>query len=315
MIIIGVDIGGGTIKGGAINDKGVVLDTFVIPMDKTVVPEVIFSALADAINEFIATHKYDEPITGVGLGIPGIIDRYNGIIASSPNMPTWLNFRITEFMEERIPLPIRIVNDASAAALGEARFGSGKDFNYLYMITLGTGFGGGIVFEGRLIDGNLGMGAQIGHTVIELNGRDCTCGRRGCLEAYASATALIKQTKIMMEKHPESLLHEVAKENGKIDAKVAFLAAKRGDFCGNQLVEEYVMYLSEGILNICNSMRPDVIVLSGGVANEKDYLIDKINAYVQKRTYGYKNAPAVTIKMAELGYDSGKIGAACLFFD
>ena len=315
MIVIGVDIGGGSIKGGAINDKGKVLDTFSVPMNRNAEPEITFTQLADTINEFIKTHHYDEPISGVGLGVPGLIDKDTGLVASSPNMPKWLNFNIIECLKKRIILPIRIVNDASAAALGEARFGSGKRYRYLIMLTLGTGVGGGIVYNGKLIDGNLGMGAQLGHTTIVFNGRKCSCGRRGCLEAYASASALSKSTFFTIQKHPDSLLAKYAKEMGKTNAQTAFLAAKQGDFEGNRLVDEYVMYLSEGILNICNALRPDVIVLSGGVANEGEYLISKIKNYVQERNYGYTNAPEVDIKQAELGYDSGKIGAATLFFD
>lgn len=315
MIVIGVDIGGGSMKGGAINDQGVVLDEFSIPMDRFADPEVSFGFLADTIIEFIASHQYDEPIAGVGLGVPGLINKDTGIVASSPNMPKWLEFNIKKFMEDRLHLPVRLVNDASAAALGEAKFGSGREFNYLVMFTLGTGVGGGVVFEGKLIDGNEGEGAQLGHSVIVYNGRRCGCGRKGCLEAYASATALSKQTKLAIKKHPESMLKSIADELGTVNARVAFMAAKKGDKEGLRLVEEYVMYLSEGILNYCNVFRPDVIVLSGGVANEGEYLISKIRNYIEVRNYGYINAPKVVIKQAELGYNSGKIGAASLFFE
>ena len=315
MIVIGVDIGGGSIKGGAITDQGKVLDEFVIPMDRFAEPEVTFGNLADTINEFLKNHKYDEEISGVGLGIPGLIDKESGEIASSPNMPTWLRFNVIEFMSSRINLPIRIVNDASAAALGEAKFGSGKTFKYLIMITLGTGVGGGIVFDGKLIDGNHSQGAQLGHGVIVHNGRRCGCGRRGCLEAYASASALSAQTKIALKKNPNGILAQCVKEIGKVNAKVAFDAAKLGDPVAEKLVKDYIMYLSEGLLNFCNIFRPDVIVLSGGVANEGDYLVSRIKKYMRDRQYGYINSPKVEIKVAELGYNSGKIGAASLFFD
>lgn len=315
MIVIGVDVGGTSIKGGTVNDKGEVLDEFTVAINRFADPEVTFGNLAKEINNFINTHHYQEPITGVGLGIPGLINKDTGVVASSPNMPRWLNFNIKEFLEERIKLPIRLVNDASAAALGEAKFGSGRKYKYLIMITLGTGVGGGIVFDGKLIDGNEGEGAQLGHSAIVFNGRRCSCGRRGCLEAYASATALSKQTRYMMELYPESLLHECAEEVGKVNATVAFMAAKREDPVGLKLVNDYVMYLSEGLLNFCNIFRPDIIVLSGGVANEGEYLISKIRNYIEKREYGYKNSPKVEIKQAELGYNSGKIGAASLFFD
>ena len=315
MIVIGVDVGGGSIKGGAINDKGKVLDEFVIPINRFDEPEITFGALADAINNFINTHHYDEEISGVGLGIPGLINKDTGIVASSPNMPKWLYFNIKEFLSQRIKLPIKLVNDASAAALGEAKFGSGRKYQYLIMFTLGTGVGGGIVFNGQLIDGNEGEGAQLGHAVIVHNGRKCGCGRKGCLEAYASATALTQRTRYIMGLHPESILNDIYKETGKINAMTAFIAAKRGDPVAIELVNEYVMYLSEGILNYCNIFRPDVVVLSGGVANEGEYLISKIRKYIKERDYGYKNSPEVDIKQAELGYDSGKIGAASLFFN
>lgn len=315
MIVIGVDVGGSSIKCGAVNDKGEVLDVFTMVINRYDEPEKTFGHLADEINKFINTHQYSEPISGVGLGIPGLINKDTGVVASSPNMPKWLNFNIKKCLEEKIKLPIRLVNDASAAALGEAKFGSGRKFKYLIMITLGTGVGGGIVFDGKLIDGNEGEGAQLGHHVLVMNGRQCSCGRRGCLEAYASASALGKQTKHLMRIYPDSLLYECAKELGRVNATVAFMAAKRGDQAGVKLVNNYVMYLSEGILNFCNIFRPDIVVLSGGVANEGEYLISKVRKYIQDREYGYKNSPKVEIKQAELGYDSGKIGAASLFFE
>ena len=315
MIVIGVDVGGTSIKGGAINDKGEVLDTFSLRTDRRALPEVTFGLIADAINEFIKTHQYDEPYAGVGLGIPGLINQETGIVASSPNLPTWLNFNIKTFLEERIDLPIRVVNDASAAALGEAKFGCGKKHKYLLMITLGTGVGGGIVFNGQLIDGYMNMGAQLGHSIIQVNGRPCSCGRKGCLEAYCSATALVRETNRIIKYHPDTMMHQIVKEHGKVDARVAFMGDRLGDKYAHRLVEDYVKNLSEGLLSFCNIFRPEIIVLSGGVANEGDYLISRVKKYMEERDYGYKNAPEVIIKKAELGYDSGKIGAASLFFN
>ena len=315
MIVVGIDIGGTSVKGAAIRDNGEILDRFSFKMNKEATPEETFGQLAESINNLIKEHTYNEKISGIGLGVPGLINKKTGVVLSSPNMPKWLNFNIVKFMEERTNLPVRIVNDASAAALGEARFGKGKDYNYLVMITLGTGVGGGIVFNKHIIDGNESTGAQLGHQIVEMNGRECGCGRRGCLEAYASATALIKDTQKAMDENPNSLLHEIAKENGKVDARVAFIAARRGDLDGITLVNNYVAYLSEGLLNICNMFRPEIIVLSGGVANEGEYLISRIDEYMKKFQYGMNKSPVVKIEQASLGYDSGKIGAACLFFE
>ena len=312
---MGVDIGGGSIKGAAITSKGKILDGFSIPMDKEASQEEMFKRLADTIKNFVDTHKYEEEISGIGLGVPGILDKANGIVISSPNMPTWSNFNIAKFLGNELKLPIKIVNDASAAALGEARFGSGKDYKNIIMLTLGTGGGGGIIINNELYDGYMGTGAQLGHALLELNGRECGCGRKGCLEAYASATDLKKDTQKAIDKNPNSKLAEIAKKFGKVNAKVAFEADRAGDPDGHKLVEDYVMYLSEGILDYANIFRPDIFVLSGGVANEGEYLLSRIRKYLKDHNYGYKDAPVIKVEQARLGYDSGKVGAASLFFE
>ena len=315
MIAIGVDIGGTSIKGASINDKGEVLDRFSLDVKKDDLPEKTIGDLCDAINEFVATHQYNEPIAGVGIGSPGVIDHSNGEILSSPNLPTWEHFHLKEFMESKIDLPIALNNDANVAALGEATFGTGKDYTNVIMLTLGTGVGSGIIMNKKIYDGNLHQGAEIGHMVIRVNGHKCGCGRRGCLETYASATALIRDSKKAMDKHPESKMWDAYKELGKLDARVPFIAAKKGDRVAFRVVNNYVRDLSEGILNICNIFRPEMVVLSGGVANEGEYLLNMIRAYIKSFDYGMLHSPFVDVRQASLGYDSGKIGAACLILN
>lgn len=310
MIALGIDIGGSSIKGVSIRDNGKILDYFAFKMDRLASPEDTFSKMCDEINKFLKDKKYKDEIVGIGLGVPGILDKEKGIIKSSPNMPLWINFNIKEFVEKRALLPVKIVNDASSAVLGEAIFGSGKGYQNVVMVTLGTGVGGGLFLNGQLFDGRDGTGAQIGHAVIEYNGRECSCGRKGCLEAYASATALGKEARLRKDKYPRSLLNMVE----TINAKAVFDLAKRGDSLSIVLVNEYITYLAEGLLNFCNIFRPDIILLSGGIANEGDYLIDRLNDYMKKRSYGYVNAPVVPVKIGKLGYDAGKVGAATLFF-
>lgn len=312
MIAIGIDIGGTSIKGAAVDSKGKVYDVFSMPVTKGEKGEETIAKLNALVNEYIASHHFDEPIVGIGLGVPGIIDSVNGIVASSANLK-WENFPIRKLMEEGTGLKVKITNDANAAALGEARFGAGKNYSSSIMITLGTGVGGGIVIDNKLVEGNQGKGAELGHMVIVLNGRECGCGRKGCFEAYASATGLVADTKIAMNKHPESKMHEIAEKNGKIDARVAFQAEKLGDPAAKEVIDQYVMYLSEGLMNYCNIFRPEAFILSGGIANEGDNLTHRVIKYLKDRDYGYKNAPSVDILVATLGYDSGKIGAACLF--
>ena len=311
MIALGVDIGGTSIKGASITDKGEILDRFSFKMDRLATPEDTFGKLSEEINNFLKDKPYQNEITGIGLGVPGILDKDKGIVKSSPNMPKWINFNIVECVEKLTKKSVKIVNDASAAVLGEARFGSGKEYRNIIMITLGTGVGGGIIINRQLYDGLGGTGAQLGHSLIRFNGRPCSCGRKGCLEAYASATALINQAKVNLDKYPESKLNKVK----EIDAKVIFDLEKEGDKLAKKLVREYVMYLSEGLLDYCNIFRPDVFLLSGGVANEGEYLVKKIVRYMKRHNYGYVNAPEIPVKLASLGYDSGKLGAASLIFE
>lgn len=314
MIAVGIDVGGTSIKGATIRDNGEVLDRFSMKTDKNLAPEVILGQLCDLVNETLNAHKYEDKIAGIGIGIPGTFNKETGVVVNCPNLPTWLGFNLKEFMEEKTGLPVRMVNDADAAALAEAKFGVGKDFQYVLMITLGTGVGGGIVIDKQLYNGNLGMGAELGHMVIELDGHLCGCGRKGCFEAYASATALNRDTREAMEAHPESLLNDVAKELGGVDARVAFIAEGRGDKVAAEVVRNYVKYLSEGLLNYCNILRPNIIVLSGGVANEGENLLGRVRAYMELHHYGMKKAPIAEIRQASLGYDAGKIGAAALYF-
>ena len=282
MIAIGIDVGGTSIKGATIKENGKILHRFSMPMDNKAAPEIVVGELCSFVNETLANNKYEEKIAGIGIGIPGTFNKETGVVVNCPNLPTWAGFNLKQFIEDKCHLYVKLVNDADAAALAEAKFGVGKQYEYVLMITLGTGVGGGIVINKNLYNGNLGMGAELGHMVIELDGRTCGCGRKGCFEAYASATALIKETKRMMEEHPDTLMYEISNELGVVDARVAFQAEAKGDKYAKEIVNDYVKYLSEGLMNYCNIFRPNVIVLSGGVANEGDNLLNRVKAYMSK---------------------------------
>lgn len=314
MIAIGIDIGGTSIKGAAVTKEGKVLDVFTLDVLKGDTQEKVVNSLIDIVNAYIKKQGYKkEEILGIGCGVPGSIDSVNGVVSYSNNL-RWSELPIVEMMEKGTGLPVRITNDANAATFGEAKFGAGKDYKNIIMLTLGTGVGGGIVANGELYEGNQGKGAEMGHTVIVIDGHECTCGRRGCLETYASATALIRDTKLAMEKDKASLMWEEADKLGKVDGRVAFNAERRGDETAHEVVENYIKYLSEGILNFANIFRPEAVILSGGIANEGDYLTKRLDAYCAKENYGYKGTPKFEILVSKLGYDSGKIGAAALFF-
>ena len=315
MIAIGVDIGGTSIKGAAVTKEGKVLNVFTLELPSGCTQEKAMELLAESINKYIENEKLNKKeILGIGIGVPGSIDSVNGVVSYSNNL-RWNNLPIVELIQKYTGLPVRITNDANAATFGEAKFGAGKEYKDIIMLTLGTGVGGGIVIDGHLYEGNQGKGAELGHSVIVIDGLQCTCGRKGCLEAYASATALIRETKLAMEKDKNSLMWEEAEKLGKIDGRVSFNAEKRGDKTAHEVVEQYIKYLSEGILNFANIFRPEAFILSGGIANEREYLTDRLDKYCKERNYGYTGAPSFKIIISKLGYDSGKIGAAALFFD
>lgn len=312
MISIGIDVGGTSIKGAAVNEKGIILNRFSMPTEKGEKGEKTIQNLIILVKKFIEENNYQDEIVGIGLGIPGCIDAPRGIVCASANLK-WEYLHVVDLFEKEFDYPIRITNDANAAALGEAKFGGGKNYPSSIMITLGTGIGGGVVIDGKLFEGNEGKGTELGHMVVQMNGRPCGCGRKGCFETYASATALMNDIKEAMDNNPNSLMHEIANELGQIDGRVAFRANAAGDPAGMQVIDNYIMYLSEGLLNFCNIFRPNVIILSGGVANAGQYLIDRVNSYLEEHWYGYKNSPKVPVVLGELGYDSGIIGAASLW--
>ena len=314
MIAIGIDIGGTSIKGAAVDSNGRVYEKFTMPFIKGEPGEITIRKLAEIVKEYIYAQSLEKKIVGIGIGSPGTLDIKNGIVNYANNLG-WNELHVADIMHEMLPYPIRLTNDANAASLGEAKFGAGKAYETIIMLTLGTGVGGGIIINGKLFEGNEGKGGELGHTVIVADGEPCTCGRNGCLEAYASATALIRETKKAMKLNKRSLMWKICPDVDMVGGKVSFEAAKNGDETAIKVIDNYVKYLGEGILNFCNIFRPNVIVLSGGVANAGPFLFDKLNEYIKERNYGYKSTPEVKVVPAELGYDSGKIGAAALFFD
>jgi glucokinase len=285
-----------------------VFETFSLDVDKTLNGEQLITQLAELTKEYINTHNFDEPVVGIGMGIPGTMNTKTGVVVYSNNL-CWYNLPVKDIMENITGLTVRITNDANAAALGETMFGSGKDYETCVMLTLGTGVGGGIVINGKLVEGNEGKGGELGHIVTVQGGRTCTCGRKGCLEAYASATALINQTKVAMEKHPESLMTQYTKEYGKVNGRIAFDAAKQGDAVAKQVVETYIGYIADGITNMINIFQPDKIVIGGGISNEGEYILKPIREYVQKYDYN-KLFTRTEVSAATLLNDAGIIGAA-----
>lgn len=310
---LGVDLGGTNIKAGITDEKGNMILKSSIKTDA----EGDFRRIADQMvglcRELVEKANISmDDIQSVGVGIPGTVDAEKGTVIYCNNL-NMDGAPIGIMMQEDLKKPVHLANDASCAALGEFICGSGKAYNSIILVTLGTGVGGGIILNGKLWEGLEGAGAEIGHMVLHIGGESCTCGRRGCFEAYSSATALVNQTKAAMRKHPLSLINTIAAKSGRVTAKTAFDAMRQGDTVARDVVENYLFYLSEGVANLINIFAPEAIILGGGVCNEGDALLVPLKEQVIAKCYGGDLIHHAEISIASLGNDAGLIGAAMLF--
>lgn len=314
MVRIGVDIGGTSFKCGIVDELGNIIYRFGFKVEHSLSQEELINHLVSHINSAITRSKIDKSkIEGVGIGCPGCINSVEGVCEYSNNLH-WKNLPVVKMVEEGTGLKVKIANDANAACLGEAKFGAGKKYQNLILLTLGTGVGGGLFLNGHLYEGKEGKGAELGHSLLVMDGRPCSCGRKGCLEAYASVTALVNDTKEMIKKYPTSLMNGYAKSNGGVSGLTAFECAKKGDAAAMLVVRNYVHYLGEGIINFLNIFRPDAVVLGGGLSNQKDFLTDAIKSYLDTEHYGFggDNSPKADILVSNLGNDAGILGASAL---
>lgn len=316
MYLIGIDVGGMSIKGGIVDsESGKILIQHAIPTTENYTKDYSISEdIAKVIDYILEAGKLKiDDIVGIGIGQPGSIDSERGIVRYSNNIAIE-NVPVVDELQTKYNIPIYISNDANCAALGEATFGAGRGYKDLVFITLGTGVGSGIIIDGKLFEGRESAGAEAGHMVIHVNGEPCNCGRRGCWETYASATALIRQTKASMAKpeNKSSLMYAVAQEEGKVSGKTAFVAAKKGDKAAQEVVDQYIKYISEGLINMANIFRPDAILIGGGISKEKEYLTQPLQELMDATSYGGKYNPRVIVKTASLHNDAGILGAAAL---
>ena len=312
-LYVGVDLGGTFIKAGIVDEMGNILVDDKIETHPELGNLAVVDNICFIVNKIINDNKVDKQnIVGVGVGAPGLIDTENGIAVISHNL-NFNNFPICQVLKSKLNLPVKVANDANVATLAEALYGSGKNYKNVVMITLGTGVGGGAVVDGKLMQGVSGYGAEFGHTVIEYDGRQCSCGRKGCLEAYCSATALIKQTKLAMQNNKNCKMWQIGDIN-LVDGKTAFNYRNTDKTAGN-IVEEYINYLVCGLTNIANVFRPNIIILGGGVANQKDGLYDKLNEKLEKQIFGNQIVETIKVVPATLKNKAGILGSAALFFN
>lgn len=307
---LGIDLGGTFIKGGIVDGEGRILLRDKLPTESDKGAGRVVANIAALCRSLMErTDLSASELVGIGIGVPGTVDSERGEVIYANNLG-WTNFLIADKISDAFGLPVKIANDASVAALGEAKFGCGKGYRHSVMITLGTGVGGGMVLDGKLFEGNHSAGGELGHMVIVAGGEPCTCGRRGCIEAYASVTALIRDTKRAMEKNPESKLWEV----GSLDAvtgKTAFDYLEQ-DETARAVVDRYLEMIGICVVNIANLLRPEIIILGGGICAEGERLIRPIREMLDREIHGGDTGPRVKLVTAELGNDAGLLGAAAL---
>jgi glucokinase len=306
---VGLDVGGSTMKAGVVDDAGQPLSGVSLPTEAHRGQELGLERMCETIRAAVESAGLTmSQIASIGVATPGLMDIPAGIILDPPNLRPWRNVPVRQFIHDRFGLPTAFQNDANAAALGEHWAGAGRGVRSLVLFTLGTGIGGGIILDGKVLEGRHSHGAEIGHTKIEMTRpRECGCGRFGCLEAYASATAVVKRAHEAMEGQ-RSVLHEVQKAKGELTARDVFDAAEKDELAG-RVVEMTAYYLAVGAMNLMHVIDPDMVVFGGGMTAAGEGLMERIRHHVRELAFPVP-AERTIIRYAQLGSDAGFIGAA-----
>lgn len=313
MYTIGIDLGGTNIVAAVVDEKYNILSKAKTPTAMPRSAEEIFDDIAKVSKEALGDADLTiSDISSIGLGTPGTVNK-EGVIEFANNLG-FDHIPARDMIVERLEdVPVYIENDANCAAIGEAFAGCGNGSKNFVAVTLGTGVGSGIIIDGKIISGVNNAGGECGHMVINVDGEPCTCGRKGCWEAYASATALINQTKAAMEQHSDSVMHELAKEEGKVSGRTAFDGMRRQDAAATQVVEQYTKYVAAGLTNLVNALQPEIICVGGGICNEGETLLRPLRRYIEAERYSVYSKVQTKLMKAELGNDAGVIGAAILY--
>ena len=310
MIQIGIDLGGTNIVAGVVNDRYEILATAKC---KTNVPRPAQAIIDDMIR--VAQEAVEkagltmDDIDGIGIGSPGSVNPIDGILDGASNLQI-RDVHFKEIFEERLGKPTHLENDANAAAYGEVIAGAAKGAKHAACITIGTGVGGGVIIDGKLLYGRNYAAAELGHLVINIDGLPCPCGRHGCLEQYASATALVRQTKAAMEQDKNSVMWRISDGGTNVNGLTAFDAMREGDETARQVVMQFAKYLAVGIINVIRFSEPEVVCVGGGVSHEGETLLSLVREFVYEGRKNEPNENSARIVAATLGNDAGIIGAA-----
>jgi glucokinase-like ROK family protein len=307
MIRIGIDLGGTNIAIGAVDETFHIVAREQIPTAPARGPEAVIADMARGVEMVLkGAGCTDLDCASVGIGSPGSCDRGRGTVTRAHNLG-WFGVPVVQMLEQRLGLPVHLENDGNCAALGEVLVGAAWGCSSAVMVTFGTGVGGGIVLDGKIYSGNRSLGGELGHMLLVYGGEECTCGRRGCWEAYASATALIRQAERACEDNPTSLLREAPITGASI-----FEAAARGDATAQEVVATYLRYVGAGLTDLVNLLYPEKVVLGGGIANAGAAFLEPVQAYLQGHAFCQGEPSLPQVVLATLGNDAGIIGAAML---
>lgn len=307
---IGIDLGGTNIAAGIVREDGKIVVQSSVPTLSQIPTDEIVKDMVFLSKQLIKDAELElNDIEAVGIGCPGTINFETGEVIYSNNIKME-HYMLAKEFQKYLNLPVKIDNDANCAAMGEYIV-SGNNVPIFMFITLGTGVGSGLILNGKVFRGFNGAASEAGHITLVSGGEPCTCGKRGCWETYASVTALIRQTKVAMEKNPESLMHEIAKAEGKISGRTSFDAAKQGDKAAQAVVKQYAQYVADGIVSVENVLQPDIISVGGGISREGEYLLQPVCEYAAANGFN-KFMPKTKIVTAQSFNDAGIIGAAMI---
>lgn len=312
MYRIGVDLGGTNIAVGLVDETMKLVRKVSAPTRAERPAEAIVDDIAALCRKVCDEEDVSlEQVVSVGIAAPGTANGETGVVEYANNLP-FHHFPIADLLKSHLGLPVRVANDADAAAWGEAKAGAARGAKNSVMITLGTGVGGGVVINHQLFSGAYHGGAELGHMVIREDGVPCTCGRRGCWEAYSSATALIRMTKEKIEECAATGRHTAMSQVPRVTGRTACDAMRAGDAAAKEVYDEYIKYLASGLASMINIFQPEILSLGGGISGEGQSLIDSLIPAVCAELYGGQGELKTQIRIAELGNDAGIIGGALL---
>lgn len=306
---VGIDLGGTNIAVGVVNEAFEIISYTTTPTEAHRSAQAVVDSMCEAVRTVLRQAGLSEAdCDSIGIGAPGTCDPRSGVVYRSYSM-NWTDLPLGDMIARQFPtIPVRVENDANCAALAEVKAGAARGKDNIVLVTLGTGVGSGIVLNGKIYSGLKGNGAEMGHMMLQLGGALCFCGRHGCWDAYASATALIRLAKEAAEAYPDSLLNESPELNGKL----VFDAADRGDATAQAVIDQYCHYLAVGISNIVNALAPEMILIGGGISRQGERILKPIREYIAANCFDKRPEALPVVAAAQMGNEAGIVGAAAL---